>query len=387
MIYIVIFTFLLVFSLLGLGCTKKHLDLESWMFYFSIYILYILAAFRYETGGDWPGYKAIFDGSDQRAFMEPFFSIIIFFARKIGHYQYIFIFSELIRFVLLVNFINKSSLLNRKTRILFLLFYYTMFYFHLDFIIIRQACAVNVFIQFFVSKKSEHRFLYYLFYCMLAACFHSSALILVFLYPIIYKQNIKFSILMSLTFVLFFLLRINIISEIFILILNFLPDNALFSRLYAYTQIATLAAQRNLSGQTLVYMLVFFCYSFVNLRNKNITKDDIILQNCLMCFHLFYYGLSGFGTLSVRFSTFFSLFNILAIIKICMYFKNLKIFLPCFIILAFCFNKNIFLLKPDKVAYFPYQSYLTEISIGIDSDGAERLKITNSYTEKLKKME
>ena len=54
------------------------------------------------------------------------------------------------------------------------------------------------------------------------------------------------------------------------------------------------------------------------------------------------------------------------------------------LLLAFAFNKNIFLLDNSARAYLPYQNYYISTALGLPSDGLQRLSSLES-NEHLKK--
>ena len=75
-------------------------------------------------------------------------------------------------------------------------------------------------------------------------------------YPL-YKVSSNIVGKITLLFVLFYFVGLDIIPFLLDIVLNILPQTYLLCRLYAYTQIAELATNRVLTGQSLVYLLVF----------------------------------------------------------------------------------------------------------------------------------
>ena len=94
MFYLVIFGFILLFSVCNMfSYRKSEVYLSNVLFYGLIFSLVIIGGFRFETGGDWPGYKLMYDGLDKnRGTIEPLFQLIINISKLFGSYQWIFFF-------------------------------------------------------------------------------------------------------------------------------------------------------------------------------------------------------------------------------------------------------------------------------------------------------
>lgn len=377
MFYLIIFIFLLTCSICQYySRTKPEIQLSNVFFYIIIFMLIIIGGFRFETGGDWPGYKALYDQTDTRA-IEPLFKGVIFFAKVIGNYQWIFVFCEIIRFTTMAVFLERNSFYDKKYKILFILLYYVMYWFYYDLVIIRQSTAAAIF-SFGLLNEKTISFKKYSLYVLLAIGFHFSSIILFFAYPFLYKVSKKTLGILSLIIVLFYLVGLDFFSTLLVAILSFLPkSNYLVYRLWAYTQISALATVRRLTGQTLVYLLIFFIMLYRELILKKNEKTLFFNGTCL--FILFFFGFPSLSTISTRLSSNFSIFVIFIIISIINSYRK-TIFIPVIIVtLCFCFNKGVFFELPDKIAFNPYQFYWTHQIFNLPSDGLERLNSTPNY--------
>ena len=382
MFYLVIFGFILLFSVCNFFSYKKsEVYLSKIFFYIIIFSLIIIGGFRFETGGDWPGYKIMYYGDKSRAAVEPLFQFIIEISKLCGSYQWMFFFCELIRFVTMAIFLERNSSFDRKYKCLFVLLYYVMYFFYYDLVIIRQSTAAAVFI-FGILKDEKISFKKYIFYVLLATCFHFSSLFLLFMYYPLLKMKERSLGFITFLFVVFYFLGFDFLSNLLGIMLKILPSNFLFTRLYAYTQIAALATDRKITGQSLVYLLTFFTVLFDRIVLKK--KGNPLYFRGMSLFIFFYFGFPSLSTISTRLCTYFSIFVIFSLIEIISIYKK-TFFVPVIIItLCFCFNKGIFFESPSHVAYNPYQFYWTHEILGTPSDGAVRLEKTNKANSQIR---
>lgn len=382
MFYFVIFAFILLFSLCNLfSYRKSEVYLSNVFFYLIICFLIVIGGFRFETGGDWPGYKAMYNGADGREAIEPLFVAIIYIAKFFGDYQWIFFFCEVIRFVTMAVFLEKIQDFDRKYKCLFVLLYYVMYFFYYDLVIIRQSTAAAVFI-FGVLKSRKKTFKEYLLYVVLATCFHFSSLFLVFMYYPLIKMKEKTIGFITFLFIVFYFAGFDLLSSLLVFMLKVLPSNFLFKKLYAYTQIAALATNRNLTGQSLVYLLSFFMTLFDRFFLKK--KGNGLFFNGMCLFMFFYFGFPSLSTISTRLCTYFSIFVVFTLVEIISTYKKTIIVPAMVITLCFCFNKGIFFERPTHVAYNPYQFYWIHEVFGTVSNGEERLNKTNKASIQIK---
>ena len=383
MFYLVVFGFILFFSICSMySFRKSEVYLSNVLFYSMIFALIIIGGFRFETGGDWPGYKLMYDGLDkERGVIEPLFQVVINFAKLFGSYQWIFFFCEVIRFVTMAIFLEKNTDFDKKYKCLFVLLYYAMYFFYYDLVIIRQSTAAAIFI-FGILKKKNISFKEYLFYVVLATCFHFSSLFLIFMYYPLFKMKEKNVGTVTLLFIVFYFVGLDLLPALLELMLKILPSNPLFRKLYAYTQIAVLATARKITGQSLVYILTFFTVLFDRIVLRK--KGNVLYFNGMCLFMFLYFGFPSLSTISTRLCTYFSIFVIFTLIEIISIYKKTVIVPAIIIALCFCFNKSIFFEAPTHVAYNPYQFYWTHEAFGTNSNGLERLNKTNKASMQIR---
>ena len=247
--------------------------------------------------------------------------------------------------------------------------------------IIRQSTAVAVFI-FGVLKNQKLSFKKYVIYVFLATCFHFSSLFLLFLYYPLIQMREKVVALTTFLFIVFYFLGLDIIPMVLESVLKILPSNFLFDRLYAYTQIEALAYIRKITGQSVVYLFIFFLALFD--RNVLKKRGNSLYFNGLCLFMFLYFGFPSLSTISTRLSTYFSVFVIFTLIEIIHIYKKTVIIPFGIVILCFCFNKSIFFEEPSHVAYNPYQFFWVNEIFDIQSDGALRLEKTSQATMKIR---
>lgn len=183
-------------------------------------------------------------------------------------------------------------------------------------------------------------------------------------------------------FIVFYFAGFDLLSSLLVFMLKVLPSNFLFKKLYAYTQIAALATNRNLTGQSLVYLLSFFMTLFDRFFLKK--KGNGLFFNGMCLFMFFYFGFPSLSTISTRLCTYFSIFVVFTLVEIISTYKKTIIVPAMVITLCFCFNKGIFFERPTHVAYNPYQFYWIHEVFGTVSNGEERLNKTNKASIQIK---
>lgn len=378
MFYLVIFAFILIGSFCQIYATSKSEKYFSNIYFLAIiFLLIVIGGFRYETGGDWPGYKNIYDSVDTRA-IEPLFIGIVYLSKGMGSYQWMFFFCEIIRFFTMMIFLQKNTFYDKKYKILFILLYYVMYWFYYDLVIVRQSTAAAVYtFGLLTNKKMSYK--KYLIYVLLAIGFHFSSIVLIVMYPFIFKATKKQMAILSLIIIIFYLIGLDFFSTLLVLILEFLPKTYLIYRLYAYTQITTLATSRSLTGQTLVYLLVYFAMLYKEFKLRK--TEEPLFFNGVCIFMLIFFGFPSFSTICTRLAANFSIFVIFIILSLIKCFRKTVIIPIALVTLCFCFNKGVFFELPDKIAYNPYQFYWTHQIFNLPSDGLERLNSTPDYSK------
>ena len=382
MIYIVLLFLLFISSV-----AEAYAKLESekkiayLLRYTSFIFMFCLAAFRYETGGDWPGYKGIYDGGREN--VESGFMVIVQFARLIGHYQYILIFTMILRYICLYIFIKNYCLKVLNNFSLFLLIYYCMFYFHDDFISIRQCLACSIFLLCYCSKN-KISFKKYLIIVLLASTVHVSSIVFIIFYPFIFKVSSKKMIIFTFVILCMSVLSIDLIKNIIKILYGVLPSNFILTMAYQYCFNPAIGFKRKLTGQSYVYIFLFIM--LITQQIKIFSKKSVNTYiNSICLFYMFYFGLINYFVISLRFCMFVNLFIVLYVASLIS--ENLRkniLISAVLLLLAFAFNKNIFLMDNSARAYLPYQNYYISTALGLPSDGLKRLSSLES-NEHLKK--
>jgi transmembrane protein EpsG len=365
-----------IFLFLSIGAcyarSKSEIYLSKFFYYSIIITLIVVGGFRYETGGDWPGYQSMYNAlinKNQKA--EPLFTIVMRIANVLGSYQYIFVICEIIKFSILAAILNKQFNENRKYKCLFLLLYYSMYYFYYDFVIIRQATAVAI-VAYGLLKDRNIKFKSYCFWVLIAAGFHYSALMMLVFYLPMFKINQKTTSFIAVGVVVGFFLGLDVFGSLLLFVLDLLPSGYLLHRLYAYAVQSDLATSRNITGQSLVYLAVFLGTLYLRFIKKR--EYPTVIYNGIMFFLFFYFGFPSMATISNRFAAFFSIFMIFAIIAIIDEYKK-TIIVPVVIIgLCFCFYKGVYMNAPTHISYNPYQFYPYYAFSDEKTDGLQRLK-------------
>lgn len=188
MIYLIIFLILFFLTYLYDYRGKKANRIKA--YYFVLFLLIIVAGFRYRIGLDTIRYESAFrwiptlwelkwDTFKYNNY-DPFYLILTSFAKSISSEFWVM---QTIQ-AILVNTIIFSFIKKYTSHIFFaVLLYYVFLYLNFMCEVMREACAVSMFLlgyKYFVKEK----WLPYYLFCTAAFLFHSSA-ILLFLIPIL----------------------------------------------------------------------------------------------------------------------------------------------------------------------------------------------------------
>ncbi|MGJ1271453.1 MULTISPECIES: EpsG family protein [Sphingobacterium] len=187
MIYFLIPICLLLFGIRYEYPDKKHL--HSVMFSISLIILILFAGLRGDIEPDYISYKDIYDKAGQsiNANVEIGYYLFNVVMHSLGlGFQWVIFFCAIFSLVPKFYFFKNHS----SNYFIVLAFYYCSVFFLFDFIAIRQAIAIGIFmvsIPFIIERKIS----IYLFLIMIASLFHLSALVLVPLYFIMHRSFSK----------------------------------------------------------------------------------------------------------------------------------------------------------------------------------------------------
>lgn len=187
MIYLIVFILLSIFTYHFDYCKKQKYKLFSYTFI--LILLILIAGFRYRLGVDSIRYENNFkwvptlfdlqlsDFEDSK--FDPLYFLLSSFAKTLcSDFWCLQLLQACLVNIVIFRFIRK----NTENIFFSVLFYYSFLYINFMYEVMREACAVSMFLlswKYFVSNS----WLKYYLYCILAFLFHSSA-ILLFLLPI-----------------------------------------------------------------------------------------------------------------------------------------------------------------------------------------------------------
>ncbi len=359
-------------------------DKESYYILFSS-ILWFLAAFRYETGGDWTSYtdsfketEGIFKVLNQIApnfsenYMEIGYKLVASFYKQLGaNIQYVFFTIATINSLLLYSVLIKYS----EYPILSLVIYYCTLYFSLDFVAVRQALAVMI---FFVSIKYilKKSFVKYFLCILLGALFHRSILLLLPLYFILSKQTSrKTSLCFFLFSIVIYSFNLNWIKETLLSVSKFV-GGAEGKIIEMYVTSPTYGVSRVLSIGTIINVILFTIY-FFNYNQMAKNRYFKIFFNLFLANIFVYFICFEVIEFANRLRYYFLISNV--ILLPCLLKQNmLSIFRFSFLffcqVFSFSYARNIFLEQRSAAAYNPYQNYIIHILFNTESDGGQRLE-------------
>ncbi len=391
MFYLFIFILFSLFTLFELEDNFKLLRYQ--LTFVVIVFLFFIAGFRYETGVDWLQYtndfktiptfsrlqlKDIFSG------LNPLFFLLSILVKSLGGgIQSLFVIMQLIASVFLWKSVKKYT----EYRLIALLLYFSLLYFHLDMNLMKQAVSTTIFfysLRFIISRD----FIKYVLFLILATGFHWSAILFLPLYFLIHR---KYStVLLSLLvvfFISFNLLHLQTGDLVYKLSsLVFGEESRITKKALFYTTSSVFSVKRVLNIGFIANVLIAFATLFFRENlNRRIKNFDIFLN--IMLLQLFFYlVMYEFIELSgrLRFYTLISYLVILPYyIKIVKTLKGKVIVLILIILYSFTYvrvfasNNRI-----ESISYNPYQNYLIYKMFKKRSSGKFRLNKYNEYFNK-----
>lgn len=266
---------------------------------FSFFIIFICGS-RYGIGTDYWNYYRIYNGGYGYERVEWGFKSLVKFSWLISPNNFSF-FIFLVAFLsILVKCIYFSKL---KNPFFAVLVYMCLYYFPLDFNVIRQGFASS-FIYFAVEKGKKKNLLGYLVFLGIAFLFHYTAIIFLVLYPIC-RKKITFKLgHLFFIFIILLILRMSVIPFLFNSFRNLVvskTSSPVIIQLVNYFWLSNFHFSLNFWRRLIfiiAYLLIF--------GTKN--------ANCYFVFYLFSFIIStmltGNDIFSYRLSTWFDIFSI-----------------------------------------------------------------------------
>lgn len=344
-IYILIWFFIVAINFIS--NYKTYINKIFFLLFFLF--LFIFIGLRFKVGGDWDNYLILYENfkylnfKEALFFFEPGYSLLNILGKFLQIKDIWFVnlcSSALVCFFLFITFIRL------KKYWLCLLIYYPYHILAVSLGYTRQSIAVAILLYAFLKliQNDRNKFLFFL---LLAACFHKTAIIFILFYPLLFIKRKKILIFL---YEFFSLVLITIV-----LYISSLSENTVYT-----------SEELNSSGVFLRLSLhIIPVISYFLLRNKvfKIDKSYLILDYFVLL--IFYcVGLSFiFSTLADRFNLYLIFFDLYVV---CMLYHNLKlvnrkifIFILTIFLTSFIY---IWMLNSVLVskAWLPYQNYLID---------------------------
>lgn len=265
---------------------KKHLSKESLgiEMILCIGIFTIVFGLRYDVGVDYLNYLNIYQFLDIDRF-EPLFKWLVYVLSS-NNIHYCFFFS-ILAFLQIYFFISAF----KSEKYLYPALVYVLFcgqYFLLWMNVIRQDLAACIFI-FSLTYIIQRKFYLYFIWCLVATCFHKSAILLLFLYPFLctgrdYFKNRLISYILYFIALLFVFLQINLLSIFESELVNFVA----FANLYEY---AFMDFEDNFQARDFGFSLLssVFVDILIIFYSKRL-KDYYNTKKFILCYNLYMFG-------------------------------------------------------------------------------------------------
>lgn len=387
-----VYYYLIIFGILAVGALFEQRGMNhrttNIVRFIAFFVVFLTAAFKYETGVDWMVYQSIFtlqwplgeifsvginDFFTQFGF-EPGYMFLTSIIKEFGgNIQSVYFIVALINILLLYSSLSYFS----KYPILCLLGYYCFVFFILDMSGIRQALALNL-VLYGMRYACERNWWKYLFFILLAASCHQTAFFLIVVYPLFYKQHFNLHFLMVIYFasLAIMLLKIRWLQVVTSLVLPIIGVEGNMNEKIVNYVFSSDYDDMSLNIVKVAFALGIALYVFYY---RNTLLNTPSSKFSVMCFFLFatinnlLYELSEVNT---RVSAYLILFLVIVVantIEYLMIYTNRLIFYS--IIMTYCFiYASVYILeKPATIPYSPYQNYFIYKCLGIQSTGEKRL--------------
>lgn len=297
--YLVIYLFSLFVLVFSFDRHTVSINNSILVLLFSFLIIFICGS-RYGIGTDYWSYYSIFKEARDYERIELGFKSLVKFSWLIspGNFS-IFVF--LVAFLSI--FIKCIYFSKLKNPFLAVFIYVCLYYFPLDFNVIRQGLASS-FIYFAVEEGRKKNLLGYLLFLCAAFLFHYTSIIFFVLYPICRKKMTFKLRNLCFVFIIFLILRISVIPFLFDFFRNLIvskTSSSVIVQLVNYFWLSDFHFSLNFWRRLvfiITYLLIF------GTRNAN----------CYFVFYLFSFIIStmltGNDIFSYRLSTWFDIFSI-----------------------------------------------------------------------------
>lgn len=387
MFYLIVFGILAILSLLSLQITDK---LSRQLFTLPVVLMLIgIAGLRYETGGDWDVYTYLFqifpDLQTLRNYpalihskhSEEGFVLLCAVIKSLGgNIQTLFLVVTAFNITLIASVLPKYT----KYPVVALLCYYSILYFNLEMIFIRQAMAVALCfyaLQYIADRKPVRFILFVLF----ASCFHRVAIVLLPFYFVLDKKLPSWVYLTVIGVGAFIMATgVHWIKDIFMDISSLLGEKYA-DKAEMYTTSNLFAVDRGISLGFILNLLILAAVMLFKRSIDERPHGTVHLNMFALSLALYYYCYE-LVEVSNRFRLFF-LISVIVVLPLILEalpsFMNRLIGFVLTLIYCFNFASAIFLEKPQAIAYNPYQNYIEFKHNPRPSTGKDRLEKSHEY--------
>lgn len=382
MFYLICFGILFLLAVLNV---QMHDKLSSQILGGLAAILLIcIAGLRYETGGDWDTYAALFNSFPTfsrlighpaefaKIHTEEGFVLLCAFVKSLGGtIQHLFFVVTFINITLITCALFKYT----RYPVVALLCYYGILYFQLEMIYIRQATAVAL-CFFALQYIKPNKIVPFIVFVLLACTFHRVAVLMI---PLYFFLDRKIPVWIYLTVIgvgaVLMLTGIPWIRTIFLTVAGWLGETYA-DKAEMYAENALFAVNRGLSigfVLNLAILIVVMCFKD---KIDKLPYGTIMLNMFALSLVLYYYCFE-LVEVSNRTRMFFFI-GIIALLP--MLLEVMPLFLErlagLVVITLYCFSfsRGIFLEAPQAAAYNPYQNYIEYKIHPRPSTGEQRLE-------------
>jgi len=396
MFYLIIFCILLILAILEIlpqnKINQRILVGLSWG------ILVLVAGLRYETGGDWNFYTdefnktnplgAVLTGAGWGSNKEIGFVFLCSIIKQLGgSVQILFFLVTLFT----VTMVTKCLKLYTKYVVFGLLVYYSILYFPLDMICIRQSIAVSICFCAIQYIKKES-LLKYTSLIIIASLFHVSSLLTLPLY-FLFKAKLSNLTMIAVVVIgcILMLLQVSYLQKILIFIVNLLKEETWRERCIYYLTERTFAVSRTISIGFFLNLFLFAVFMWKKDEIVKKTYGNIFINMFWFSLIIYYYGYE-FVEMSYRFR--FSYLISMVVLFVYMIDINIKylkkpVIISGIVLYCLFFARGVFCdIDKSQVQYIsfnPYQNYVIYKIFDLKSTGAERLEEGNARFEEVRK--
>ena len=368
-------------------------------------ILVIVAGLRYETGGDWDIFSDLFEQTNPigkvltgegwgftgkrllKAIAEIGFTLLCSVIKQFGvNVQVLFFVITLFSITL----ITKCLKLYTNYVVFGLMIYYSILYFPLDMICIRQSIMVAMCLYAiqYIKKKS---FLKYVLIIIVASTFHNTALLMIPLYFLFKARlnNLTMIIIVAIGCILM-ILQFPYFQKTLAVIYDLAGEGYVRNTIYYYTTESAFTVSKSIS---IGFFLNLFLFAVFLWKRDDIEKNpygSIFFNMFWFSLIIYYYG---YDLMEISYRLRLSYLISMVILFTYMVDINIKYLrkpVVVSIIVFYClfFARGVF-CDIDKsqvqyIAFNPYQNYVTHKVFNLESTGKERLNEGNRRFKELR---